>query len=147
MFRKKTIRRTLEHQVFKNQQPIKTVKELSESTMSIAQDYNRKLMSEDELNAYKVNRIEGDVMNRKLIDQWQKDRDEVIELLDVDRFKAFYRLYQDNVYGGRPMPKSDKVIMAAMCKMALVIKTISEGTKKRAAEWLEANNFTKGIWI
>lgn len=81
-----------------------------------------------------------------LIDQWQKDRDEVIELLDVDRFKAFYRLYQDNVYGGRPMPKSDKVIMAAMCKMALDIKTISEGTKKRADEWLEANNFTKGIW-
>lgn len=72
--------------------------------------------------------------------------DEVIELLDVDRFKAFYRLYQDNVYGGRPMPKSDKVIMAAICKMALDIKTISEGTKKRAAEWLEANNFTKGIW-
>ena len=30
-------------------------------------------------------------MNRKLIDQWKKDRDEVIELLDVDRFKALYR--------------------------------------------------------
>lgn len=86
-------------------------------------------------------------MNRKLIDQWKKDRDEVIELLDVDRFKEFYRLYQDNVYDGRPIPKSDKVIMAAMCKMALVIETISEGTKKRAAEWLEANNFTKGIRI
>ena len=42
-------------------------------------------------------------MNRKLIDQWKKDRDEVIELLDVDRFKAFYRLYQDNAYGGKPM--------------------------------------------
>ena len=26
------------------------------------------------------------------------------------------------------------------------IETISEGTKKRAYEWLEANNFTKGIW-
>lgn len=85
-------------------------------------------------------------MNRKLIDQWKKDRDEVIELLDVDRFKAFYRLYQDNAYGGRPMPKNDKVIMASMCKMALAIETISEGTKKRAVEWLEANNFTKGIW-
>ena len=85
-------------------------------------------------------------MNRKLIDQWKKDRDEVIELLDVDRCKAFYRLYQDNAYGGRPMPKNDKVIMASMCKMALAIETISEGTKKRAFEWLEANNFTKGIW-
>lgn len=60
----------------------------------------------------------------------EKDRDEVIELLDVDRFKAFYRLYQDNVYGGRQMPENDKVTMAAMCKMALDIKTISEGTKK-----------------
>lgn len=90
--------------------------------------------------------IEGDVMDRKLIEQWQKDRDEVIELLDVDRFKAFYRLYQDNVYGGRPMPKSDKVIMASMCKVALEITTISEATKKKADEWLEANNFTKGIW-
>lgn len=147
MFRKKTIRRTLEHQVFKNQQPIKTVKELSESTMSIAQDYNRKLMSEDELNAYKVNRIEGDVMNRKLIDQWQKDFHEVVESLDVEKYKVFYRMYQDNVYGGRPMPKSDKVIMAAMCKVALTLTTISEPTKKKAAEWLEANNFTKGIWI
>ena len=85
-------------------------------------------------------------MNRKLIDQWKKDRDEVIELLDVDRFKAFYRLYQDSVYDGSQMPKNDKVIMASMCKMALVIETISEGTKKRAFEWLEANNFTKGIW-
>ena len=85
-------------------------------------------------------------MNRKLIDQWKKDRDEVIELLDVDRFKAFYRQYQDNAYGGRPMPKNDKVIMASMCKMALAIETISEVTKKRADEWLEANNFTKGIW-
>lgn len=147
MFRKKTIRRTLEHQVFKNQQPIKTVKELSESTMSIAQDYNRKLMSEDELNAYKVNRIEGDVMDRKLIDQWQKDFHEVVESLDVEKYKVFYRMYQDNVYGGRPMPKSDKVIMAAMCKVALTLTTISEPTKKKAAEWLEANNFTKGIWI
>lgn len=147
MFRKKTIRRTLEHQVFKNQQPIKTVKELSESTMSIAQDYNRKLMSEDELNAYKVNRIEGDVMDRKLIDQWQKDFHEVVESLDVEKYKAFYRMYQDNVYGGRPMPKSDKVIMASMCKVALALTTISERTKERADEWLEVNNFTKGIWI
>ena len=70
----------------------------------------------------------------------------LIELLDVDRFKAFYMLYQDNVYGGIPMPKSDKVIMAAMCKMALEITTISEATKKKADEWLEDNNFTKGIW-
>lgn len=144
MFKKKTIRRTLEQHVFKNQ-PIKTVKELSELTMLIAQDYNKKLMSEGELIAYKLG-IEGDVMNRKLIDQWQKDRDEVIELLDVDRFKTFYRMYQDNVYSGRPMPKSDKVIMAAMCKVALTLTTISERTKERADEWLEANNFTKGIW-
>ena len=51
--------------MFKNQ-PIKTVKELSELTMTIAQDYNRRLMSEDELIAYKLG-IEGDVMDRKLI--------------------------------------------------------------------------------
>lgn len=145
MFRKKTIRRTLEQHVFKNQ-PIKTVKELSELTMTIAQNYHMKLMSEDELIAYKVNRIEGDVMDRKLIDQWQKDFHEVVESLDVEKYKAFYRMYQDNVYGGRPMPKSDKVIMAAMCKVALTLTTISERTKKRADEWLEANNFTTGIW-
>lgn len=145
MFKKKTIRRTLEQHVFKNQ-PIKTVKELSESTMSIAQDYNMKLMSEDELIAYKVNRNEGEHMNRKLIDQWQKDFHEVVESLDVEKCKEFYRMYQDNVYGGRPMPKSDKVIMAAMCKVALALTTISEATKKKADEWLEANNFSKGIW-
>lgn len=145
MFRKKTIRRTLEHHVFKDQ-PIKTVKELSELTMTIAQNYHMKLMSEDELIAYKVNRIEGDVMDRKLIDQWQKDFHEVVESLDVEKYKAFYRMYQDNVYGGRPMPKSDKVIMAAMCKVALTLTTISERTKERADEWLEANNFAKGIW-
>ena len=145
MFRKKTIRRTLEQHVFKNQ-PVKTVKELSELTMTIAQNYHMKLMSEDELIAYKVNRIEGDVMDRKLIEQWQKDFHEVVESLDVEKFKAFYRMYQDNVYGGRPMPKSDKVIMAAMCKVALEITTISKETKKKADEWLEANNFSKGIW-
>lgn len=144
MFRKKTIRRTLEHHVFKNQ-PIKTVKELSELTMTIAQNYHMKLMSEDELIAYKLG-IEGVVMDRKLIDQWQKDFHEVVESLDVEKYKAFYRMYQDNVYGGRPMPKSDKVIMAAMCKMALEITTISKETKKKADEWLEANNFAKGIW-
>ena len=146
MFRKKTIRRTLEQHVFKNQ-PIKTVKELSEATMSIAQNYNMKLMSEDELIAYKVNRNEGEHMNRKLIDQWQKDFHEVVESLDVEKYKAFYRIYQDNVYGGRPMPKSDKVIMASMCKVALALTTISERTKEGADEWLEANNFSKGIWI
>lgn len=145
MFRKKTIRRTLEQHVLKNQ-PIKTVKELSELTMTIAQNYHMKLMSEDELIAYKVNRIEGDVMDRKLIDQWQKDFHEVVESLDVEKYKAFYRMYQDNVYGGRPMPKSDKVIMASMCKVALALTTISEATKKKADEWLEANNFAKGIW-
>lgn len=145
MFRKKTIRRTLEQHVFKNQ-PIKTVKELSELTMTIAQNYHMKLMSEDELIAYKVNRIEGDVMDRKLIDQWQKDFHEVVESLDVEKYKAFYRMYQDNVYGGRPMPKSDKVIMASMCKIALTLTTISEATKKKADEWLESNNFSKGIW-
>lgn len=144
MFRKKTIRRTLEQHVFKNQ-PIKTVKELSELTMTIAQDYHMKLMSEDELIAQKLG-IEGDVMDRKLIDQWQKDFHEVVESLDVEKYKEFYRMYQDNVYGGRPMPKSDKVIMAAMCKVALEITTISEATKKKADEWLEANNFSKGIW-
>lgn len=85
-------------------------------------------------------------MNRKLFQQWEKDFDEVIESLDVERFKTFYRMYQDNVYGGRPMPESDKVIMASMCKVALNITTISDRTKKRAAEWLEANNFTTGIW-
>ncbi len=145
MFRKKTIRRTLEQHVFKNQ-PIKTVKELSELTMTIAQDYNRRLMSEDELIAYKLG-IEGDVMDRKLIEQWQKDFHEVVESLDVEKYKAFYRMYQDDVYGGRPMPKSDKVIMASMCKVALALTTISEATKKKADEWLEANNFSKGIWI
>lgn len=145
MFRKKTIRRTLEQHVFKNQ-PIKTVKELSELTMTIAQNHHMKLMSEDELIAYKVNPIERDVMDRKLIEQWQKDFHEVVESLDVEKYKAFYRMYQDNVYGGRPMPKSDKVIMAAMCKVALEITTISKETKKKADEWLEANNFSKGIW-
>ena len=145
MFKKKTIRRTLEQHVFKNQ-PIKTVKELSELTMTIAQDYNRRLMSEDELIAYKLG-IEGDVMDRKLIEQWQKDFHEVVESLDVEKYKAFYRMYQDDVYGGRPMPKSDKVIMASMCKVALALTTISEATKKKADEWLEANNFSKGIWI
>lgn len=142
MFKKKTIRRTLEQHVFKTQ-PIKTVKELAELTMSIAQDYNRMLMSEDELIAYKVER---ECMDRKLIDQWQKDFHEVVESLDVEKYKAFYRMYQDNVYGGRPMPTSDKVIMASMCKVALTLTTISERTKERADEWLEANNFTKGIW-
>lgn len=73
-------------------------------------------------------------MNNKLIKQWRKDRDAVVELLDIDRFKAFYRLYQDNIYGGMPMPKSDTVIMAAICKMAIEITTISEGTKQKAAE-------------
>ena len=145
MFRKKTIRRTLEQHAFKNQ-PIKTVKELSELTMTIAQNHHMKLMSEDELIAYKVNPIERDVMDRKIIDQWQKDFHEVVESLDVDKYKAFYRMYQDNVYGGRPMPKSDTVIMAAMCKVALEITTISKETKKKADEWLEANNFAKGIW-
>lgn len=145
MFKKKTIRRTLEQHVFKNQ-PVKTVKELAELTMAIMQYHNRKLMSEGELIAYKLG-IEGDVMNRKLIDQWQKDFHEVVESLDVEKFKTFYRMYQDNVYGGRPMPKSDKVIMASMCKVALEITTISEATKKKADEWLEANNFSKGIWI
>lgn len=84
---------------------------------------------------------------RKLIEQWQKDFHEVVESLDVEKYKAFYRMYQDDVYGGRPMPKSDKVIMASMCKVALTLTTISEATKKKADEWLEANNFSKGIWI
>ena len=145
MFKKKTIRRTLEQHVFKNQ-PIKTVKELAELTMAIGQYHNRKLMSEGELIAYKLG-IEGDVMDRKLIEQWQKDFHEVVESLDVEKYKAFYRMYQDDVYGGRPMPKSDKVIMASMCKVALALTTISEATKKKADEWLEANNFSKGIWI
>ena len=145
MFKKKTIRRTLEQHVFKNQ-PIKTVKELAELTMAIGQYHNRKLMSEGELIAYKLG-IEGDVMDRKLIEQWQKDFHEVVESLDVERFKAFYRMYQDDVYGGRPMPESDKVILASMCNVALTLTTISERTKERADEWLEANNFSKGIWI
>ena len=85
-------------------------------------------------------------MNRKLIDQWQKDFHEVVESLDVEKYKAFYRMYQDDIYGGRPMPKGDKVIMASMCKVALALTTISEATKKKADEWLEANNFTTGIW-
>ena len=91
-------------------------------------------------------KVERECMDRKLIEQWQKDFHEVVESLDVEKFKTFYRMYQDNVYGGRPMPTSDKVIMASMCKVALALTTISELTKERADAWLEANNFTKGIW-
>lgn len=91
-------------------------------------------------------KVERECMDRKLIEQWQKDFHEVVESLDVEKFKTFYRMYQDNVYGGRPMPTSDKVIMASMCKVAFALTTISEATKKKADEWLEANNFAKGIW-
>lgn len=85
-------------------------------------------------------------VDMKRIDQWKKDFHEVVESLDVEKYKAFYRMYQDDVYGGRPMPKSDKVILASMCKVALENTTISKETKKKADEWLEANNFSKGIW-
>lgn len=39
-----------------------------------------------------------------------------------------------------------QLIKTVMCKVALEITTISEATKKKADEWLEANNFAKGIW-
>lgn len=84
----------------------------------------------------------------------EKYKNELIEVIKKDgklcefvKKHEVFRMYQDNVYGGRPMPKSDKVIMAAMCKVALALTTISEATKKKADEWLEANNFSKGIWI
>jgi hypothetical protein len=114
-------------------------------------NYIKKALTEGTLTRYDaivflIDTLTEYLKGDKPLEQWQKEFHEVVESLDVEKFKTFYRMYQDNVYGGRPMPKSDKVIMASMCKVALEITTISEATKKKADEWLEANNFTKGIW-
>ena len=74
--------------------------------------------------------------NKKLIEQWVKDRDEAVLSFDLEKFKAFYRKYQAlGVYDKNVTP-SDRVFAVAQRKMVLQIESATEEQKFEAKNWL-----------
>lgn len=71
----------------------------------------------------------------KIIKRYNKERDEVVLSLDVEKFKAFARKWQ------LPMPPSDRVIEITMRKMACHIPSLPEEFRADAKRWLEDNGF------
>ena len=82
-------------------------------------------------------------MDRKLINQWLKERDAMIETLDVDELKKFVKKWHkhgayDDMYLNFP---SDETLKFDLCSMAWESDGVSEETKKKAGEWCYENGY------
>ena len=78
-------------------------------------------------------------MNAKqlaLLKRYNKDRDEAVASLNVEKFKAFCRRW------GNPVPPSDKVVEITMRKMMYHITNFPEADRQSAKEWLESRGYS-----
>ena len=80
------------------------------------------------------------------ISEWVAERDNVINTLDTNKFKAFIEKYKGSMYDENLVLPSDYILKASMCKMALnITKGINEDTKTKAYKWLNENNISTSV--
>lgn len=67
--------------------------------------------------------------------RYQKELEEVIETLDLEKFKQFLKRWQAmGMYEW--IPKDERVIEMSMYKIASHLTVLPEETKKKARQWL-----------
>lgn len=74
-------------------------------------------------------------MNR-LINKYNKERDEAVASMDVAKFRKFYNKWYDAGFYDYPLPINDRVIEITMRKMAVNITTIPDSVRDEAKAWL-----------
>lgn len=80
------------------------------------------------------------VMTDKELLSWRTERDEVLTLMDVEKFKRFYAKWKRRGVYSVPLP-SDEVIEIAMRKMCLEANGIDIKVKREAEAWPRARGF------
>lgn len=76
-------------------------------------------------------------LNDKTLNEWLSERDKVVKAYDIDKFKKFWRKWQEKGLYDRSMPlPSDEVIEISMRKMVANMTSASYAEKKEAEEWL-----------
>ena len=81
------------------------------------------------------------MIDKKLLNQWREERNAMIETLDIDEFRKFFKKWQEKgIYTGENVEiLSDVVIKLTLCEMAWGSNGVSEDTKKKAIEWCNEN--------
>ena len=83
--------------------------------------------------------------NKKIFNQWLRERNEVLRSMDIDRYKAFYIKWLKRGVYSEPMPKSDTVVMASLCKAILMWQGSDESLRQRATTWLLLHGFSTEV--
>lgn len=78
----------------------------------------------------------------KLIKQYNKDRNEAVMSMDVEKFKAFYKKWEK--YMDVPLP-ADNVLEITMRKMACAIYTLPLEVREEAKQWLLERGYKEGL--
>jgi hypothetical protein len=86
-------------------------------------------------------------MNKALIKKFVKERDAVITLYDVEKFKEFYRKWYKKGFYDIPVQllPPDNLIEVSLRKMAYHSNGVSIEEKQKAKEWLELRGLTTDI--
>ncbi len=84
------------------------------------------------------------MVHGKEFDEWLKERDEVMQTFDVDRFKEFYRKWADRGMYQMPLP-SDDVIEIAMRKCVCGMSNPRLEKLAEARAWLAERGYSWGI--
>lgn len=74
------------------------------------------------------------------IKTWEKDRDEALKSLDIEKIRKYCLKYKI------PMPKDEIVILAGAHKARLHMLTTTEEEKEISKKWLKEHNFKETIF-
>ena len=74
--------------------------------------------------------------NKKLFQEWVKERDEVVKTYDIEAFKVFYRKWSKLGIYTVPLPKNDHVIEISLLKMILCMSSATHEERAEAEKWL-----------
>lgn len=80
-------------------------------------------------------------MKTDLMKRWLEERDAAALSFDVEKFKAFYRKWQDRGVYDMPLP-SDEVLEITLRKMVLMMAKAPKEKVEEAQEWLRERGFS-----
>lgn len=83
--------------------------------------------------------------NKEWIKLFEKERDEAIRTLDVEKFKEFYLRWEKRGLYTVGLPQNDRVIEISMRKMLYHIKSATKEEKLEARKWLHEHGCTTSL--
>lgn len=75
--------------------------------------------------------------NKKMLEEWKRERDDAAKSLDCKKFRAFYSKWQRRGYYSQNMPlPKDEVLLISLHKMVCNMQSASKQEKQESALWL-----------